>query len=260
MEICEETSVNGNHKTEETLEESFGEIEIRLPKLRTPKEVITLDKLSQKAVQIDDLISENLKKIEKLIPDVEIEGELKANKTRHQIEGLVVAVTAYKLKRIKEKAYLESNRFSDNFIEARYISNLLQGVNKTIKSRKKKPKEVRDILYSAFIELIKEDDMSTKKEKLKFDSTKRIYHTLMKRFVTYDTTKILENLEEVGKAFERTKENNIRKRIEEELAKYKKMPYESLKQLETIEVAKAMMSEEENIRYALSKTLTDKFK
>ncbi|MEM4267104.1 MAG: hypothetical protein QW404_03565 [Candidatus Nanoarchaeia archaeon] len=253
MELCEESSLGNIYENEETFEKPIDGIEIRLPRIRTSKEVIRLEKLSQKAVYLDDLISEKLKKLEKLLPDNNFQGQIIENKIRRQLEGLALSLTAYKLKTLQGKLYLDSNKFSDNFIEVMYLSNILKGINTSLLNMKKKPHEIRDLLYSVFLGLLKQEGVLEKKERLKLNNRKRMYHVLTSRFSEYNREKVLEDLEGIGRDFESIKNNNIRKKIEEQLAYYKKLPYESLKKIETMEVAKALICEEENIRYALSK-------
>ncbi len=250
MEICEEFSLAC--KSEEIGDEEIREISL-------PKQDITLERLCLKAVDTEDLISENLDKLKKALPDKKEKEETKQNKLRLQLEGLGLALTAYKLKDIK-KDYLNMNRRSNEFIEIRYLSNLLRGINKTLASRWKKPKEIRDIMYSAFLRFLAGDNTISKKEKNKLDPKRTIYNSLVKKFVDYEHEKVMENIEEIGKVFEYARSYKVKQKIEEEIAKYPKLEEDQKEAMKIRFVADRMVDEGEQIRDTLSRTLTDKFK
>lgn len=198
-----------------------------------PERQDQLEKLTQTPLEVGDLVGENLEKLAKFLQNKEGASDI-----RLQIEGLAVTLTAYKLKKIQGERYIKSSRSVDAFIEVRCLSNLLKGINRTLESKRKTPQEISDILYSNVTELIRGDNISAK-DRQALDRG-RIYNLLAKRyFMKYDEEKIIENLIDIGKLFDTVKGGNIRKKIETELARYKKMPQESLKQVETIEVARA---------------------
>ncbi|MFH1332514.1 MAG: hypothetical protein ABIH63_04510 [archaeon] len=244
MELCQENSPN-----EEEFEEDDELVEFKV----MPERSSLLERLTQTPLKVGDLIGENLYRLEKLMENKS--GLTTNNNLRFQIEGLAVTLTAYKLKKIQGKRYLQGNRSADYFIEVRYLSNILKGINRTLESKRKTPTGISKILYNVVINLLKNDDTLSDKERQKLDSKRRIYNALTKKFsMRYEDEKFTERVREIGKAIESMKGSNIRRKIEEELSRYKKMPYESLKQVETIEVAKAMAHEEEALRHMIAKT------
>lgn len=211
-----------------------------------PKRADLLEKLTRTPLRVDDLIGENLKKLENLLQN---KGEPTINDDlRFQIEGLAIILTAYKLKKIRGEKYLQGSR-ADCFIEVRYLSNLLKGINRTLESKRKTPTEISDILYRVVTDLLKDDSILSDKYKKALDDRTRIYNVLTKKFfIKYDEEKLIENLRRIGKAYESIKGSKIGGKIEEELSRYKKMPDESLEQLETIQVTNAMAHEGESIK------------
>jgi len=243
MELCQE-----NYPNTDELEEDEDVIEFKV----LPERASLLEKLTQTPLKVTDLVGENLHKLEKLMSN---KAEPTNNDLRFQIQGLAVTLTAYKLKNLQGERYLKGNRSTDYFIEIRYLSNILKGINRTLQSKRKTPTEISKILYNSVINLLKNDNTLSDKDRQKLDSRKRIYNAIIKKFpMKYDDEKFIEHVSETGKSIESMKGSKIREKIEEELSRYKNMPRKSLKQLETIEVAKAMVHEEEALRYMIAKT------
>jgi len=221
-----------------------------------PIKVGSLERLTQDYLTVNDLISENLKNLDKTLGGIK---RLDNENMKYELDGLAITLTAYKLKQFQGERYFQG-RLSDRFIEARYLSIILNWINTTIGKGRKKPEKVRDKLYAIVEKLIKDDKIS-EKERHKLDPRNRIYNALTKRFTYLDTEHIKENLILIGKVFDSTKQYSKREDIEKELLRYKHLPDEKIRAMETGFVAQRICNEEEIIiRDALADSLTDKFK
>jgi hypothetical protein len=218
---------------------------------RRYKESPDLGKITRSYLTTEDIISWNIQKLESFIPEKEL---------RFEIQGLALAVATYKLKNMRGYNYSERQKISDGLIEAKYFSNILKGINRTLNIKRKTPKEIMGILQIVLYPLLF-NDKNIEKKFTDINANQKVYYSvsrIMKK--SQDDDDLTEGLIRLGKELENIKSGTTVKNIETELSKHKKTQKEIIKAIKTRMVAGKLVEESESIRRNLSNGLTDKFK
>lgn len=227
---------------------------ITAEKLKHPKYI---EILTRTHLDTEDLICENLLRLKKQLPDRKRGGDSVTNEERIELGGLALVLGVYKIKNLYGRRYFEG-RDVDNFVEMRYVSNILKGISKTLE--RKTTGELTAILYNSFTNVLKGSNTLSEKEMLRLDPTKKMYNSIAKRLYKRDEEEIRNRVKEIGLVLDGMRECKMGMLVKEELLQHSHLKNDEARLQMTRIVAQKIMVEEKTLRLDLAEKLTDKFK